>query len=161
MILPDAQAGRAVTLGSSGRQNSLPGIREDNPVQDRCRTMRFPAKRGPRPLRRPQSALAGLDRPPRPADNADMTPETECDREIDARGLRCPLPVLRAQKVLRGMAPGEVLALIADDPMAAIDLPHFCAQTGHMLLSTREAGTARLFLIRRAAVLSDAPSGEI
>lgn len=51
--------------------------------------------------------------------------------EIDGRGLRCPLPVLKAAKALRALAPGDVLYLAADDPMAAIDLPHFCAENGH------------------------------
>jgi tRNA 2-thiouridine synthesizing protein A len=55
------------------------------------------------------------------------------DREIDARGFRCPLPVLRAQKALRDLAPGARLVLLADDPMAAIDIPHFCAESGHLL----------------------------
>jgi tRNA 2-thiouridine synthesizing protein A len=56
-----------------------------------------------------------------------MTAETG----IDARGLKCPLPVLRAQKALRALAPGAVLRLFADDPMAAIDIPHFCQAAGH------------------------------
>ncbi|MBR9763988.1 MAG: sulfurtransferase TusA family protein [Rhodobacteraceae bacterium] len=69
--------------------------------------------------------------------------------EIDARGLRCPLPVLRAQKALRALPPGALLRLLADDPMARIDLPHFCAEAGHALLSTEEVGSAFRFLIRR------------
>ncbi len=56
------------------------------------------------------------------------------DVEIDALSLLCPLPVLRARKALAAMAPGAVLRVLADDPMALIDLPHFCAQNGHEIL---------------------------
>ena len=69
--------------------------------------------------------------------------------EIDARGLRCPLPVLRAQKALRAMAPGAVLRLRADDPMAQIDMPHFCREAGHDLMAAREEADGHLFEIRR------------
>lgn len=69
---------------------------------------------------------------------------------VDARGLRCPLPVLRARKVLAEMAPGAVLAIEADDPLAAIDLPHFCTEAGHTLLDMQTAPDgARCFVIRR------------
>jgi len=72
------------------------------------------------------------------------------DLEIDALGLICPLPVLRARKRLEGLAPGAVLAIVADDPMAAIDLPHFCAEAGHALLSAEPApGGGRRFVIRK------------
>lgn len=68
-------------------------------------------------------------------------------RRIDARGLLCPLPVLRARKALADMAPGALLEIAADDPMAAIDMPHFCAQAGHVLV---RAGAGGIFVIRRA-----------
>lgn len=64
-------------------------------------------------------------------------------REVDTSGLRCPLPVLRARKALSQMAPGQVLRMMATDPAATIDVPHFCAQTGHALLSTEAGGTDR------------------
>ncbi|HBH00238.1 MAG: sulfurtransferase TusA family protein [Rhodobacteraceae bacterium] len=70
----------------------------------------------------------------------------DADLEIDARGLRCPLPVLRAQRALNGLAPGQTLRLLADDPMAAIDLPHFCAESGHRLVAASDGA----FLIRRS-----------
>lgn len=54
--------------------------------------------------------------------------------EIDALGLLCPLPVLRARKALASMEAGAVLRIEADDPMAAIDLPHFCAEAGYDVL---------------------------
>ena len=73
----------------------------------------------------------------------------EFDAEIDCEGLLCPLPVLRAGKVLRGMAPGAVLRGRATDRMAAIDLPHFCAQAGHVVLSAEERDGVGIYLIRR------------
>ena len=48
------------------------------------------------------------------------------DDTLDASGLLCPLPVLKARKRLKGMAPGAVLRLIATDPAAVVDVPHFC-----------------------------------
>ena len=71
------------------------------------------------------------------------------DVEIDCAGLLCPLPVLRARKRLIGMAPGSVLRLVATDEMAAVDLPHFCAQGGHEFLGASAAGDATAYLIRR------------
>jgi tRNA 2-thiouridine synthesizing protein A len=71
------------------------------------------------------------------------------DREIDCEGLLCPLPVLRAAKVLRGMAPGAVLRVRATDRMAAIDLPHFCVQAGHVFLSAEEQDDVGIYLIQR------------
>lgn len=55
--------------------------------------------------------------------------------EIDATGLSCPLPVLRLQKALRTQPAGSRLTLLASDPMAAIDVPHFIDQHGHNLLN--------------------------
>jgi tRNA 2-thiouridine synthesizing protein A len=65
------------------------------------------------------------------------------DEEVDCEGLLCPLPVLRARKRLLAMAPGAVLRVRATDPMAAIDLPHFCTEAGPSLLRARDwAGRA-------------------
>jgi tRNA 2-thiouridine synthesizing protein A len=72
------------------------------------------------------------------------------DEEIDAKGLLCPLPVLKLRKRLRAMAPGQVLRLIATDPAALIDVPHFCAESGHVLLDSSEEAGAQIYLIRRA-----------
>ena len=71
--------------------------------------------------------------------------------EIDALGLLCPLPVLRARKVLLGMSPGAVLRLLADDPMAVVDIPHFCGQAGHVLLSVRDLDQGQEYLVQRKA----------
>lgn len=58
--------------------------------------------------------------------------------QIDARGLLCPLPVLRLRKRLLGQPPGTRVTLLATDRAALIDVPHFCAESGHVLISVRE-----------------------
>jgi tRNA 2-thiouridine synthesizing protein A len=71
------------------------------------------------------------------------------DDMVDCEGLLCPLPVLRARKRLLAMAPGHVLCVRATDAMAAVDLPHFCSQSGHAYLEARSDGAVTLHLIRR------------
>lgn len=71
------------------------------------------------------------------------------DAEIDASGLLCPLPVLKARKRLLSMAPGAVLKVLATDPVAVVDMPHFCAEAGHAFLQAEPAGAATAFYIRR------------
>jgi len=56
------------------------------------------------------------------------------DEILDTRGLKCPLPVLKAEKRLRAMGVGEVLTVLADDPMAPLDLEHMAQQAGHTFL---------------------------
>ena len=70
------------------------------------------------------------------------------DHEIDCEGLLCPLPVLRARKRLMGLVAGQVLCVRATDAMAAVDLPHFCAEAGHAYLGARDDGAVTLHLIR-------------
>ena len=72
------------------------------------------------------------------------------DRDIDAEGLLCPLPVLRAGKALREMARGEILRLRATDRAAVIDVPHFCNEGGHTFLGSESHGAATHYFIRRA-----------
>lgn len=50
---------------------------------------------------------------------------------VDATGYRCPMPVIRMEAALRRIGPGERLLVRADDPLAAIDIPHFCREAGH------------------------------
>jgi tRNA 2-thiouridine synthesizing protein A len=71
------------------------------------------------------------------------------DQDIDARGLLCPLPVLKARKRLLAMAPGTVLRLRATDPAAVVDVPHFCREAGHDFLSAEGDGPTTLYFIRR------------
>ncbi len=73
----------------------------------------------------------------------------EFDADLDALGLLCPLPVLKARKRLRDLAPGQVLRIRADDPAAIVDVPHFCAEAGHDLLASEEAGAERRYYIRK------------
>lgn len=76
-------------------------------------------------------------------------PHPRADKVMDASGLLCPLPVLRARKALQSMSNGQTLLLIATDPAAVIDLPHFCAEAGHTLLTVTEENDARHFLLRK------------
>lgn len=70
--------------------------------------------------------------------------------EIDARGLLCPLPVLRARRRLEAMPPDAVLRLLTDDPAALVDVPHFCAESGHTVLARSDpAPLTQIWLIRR------------
>ncbi len=78
---------------------------------------------------------------------SDNHPESEIS--LDVTGLLCPLPVLKARKRLEAMAPGSVLTVIATDPMSAIDMPHFCSEQGHALLSQEQQGETLHFRIRR------------
>ncbi len=71
--------------------------------------------------------------------------------ELDATGLLCPLPVLKARKRLQSVAVGEVLVLRTDDPAAVIDVPHFCNESGHVLEHSQEDGPAMIWHIRRAS----------
>ena len=69
--------------------------------------------------------------------------------ELDATGLKCPMPVLRARRALKPLAHGEVLRLLADDPAAARDIPAFCETTGHVLLAATTADDVMTFLIQK------------
>jgi tRNA 2-thiouridine synthesizing protein A len=71
------------------------------------------------------------------------------DHDIDAEGLLCPLPVLRAANAVRGMGAGEVLRLRATDPAAVVDVPHFCREGGHSFLGTESHGPATHYFIRK------------
>ncbi|WP_415403029.1 sulfurtransferase TusA family protein [Tateyamaria sp. SN3-11] len=68
---------------------------------------------------------------------------------LDAVGLLCPLPVLKARKRLQSLATGQTLTLLADDPAAIVDVPHFCAEAGHTLLSSDLDGPVQTYVIRK------------
>lgn len=68
---------------------------------------------------------------------------------IDVRGLLCPLPVLKARKRLAAMKPGELLRVLATDPAAAIDVPHYCNESGNELVSQMKDGDVLVFVIRK------------
>jgi len=69
--------------------------------------------------------------------------------EIDAIGLLCPLPVLKLRKRLSGINAGGEICLLCNDPAAAVDVPHFCAEAGHELLSVEERGDAAAYVVRK------------
>ena len=71
------------------------------------------------------------------------------DKELDARGLNCPLPILRTKKALTDMASGQVLKVLATDPGAVKDFQAFAKQTGNELLSQDEANKEFLFFLKR------------
>lgn len=75
------------------------------------------------------------------------------DADLDCEGLLCPLPVLRARKRLMALAEGQVLRVRATDAMAAVDLPHFCFQTGHAYLGAEALAGATAHFIRRGALI--------
>jgi len=68
---------------------------------------------------------------------------------VDARGHRCPVPTLRLRRGLERAAEGQAVRLLADDPLARIDVPHFCRNEGFRLLSSREDGATLVFEVAR------------
>lgn len=72
------------------------------------------------------------------------------DQELDASGLNCPLPILRAKKTLTGMESGQVLHVIATDPGSVKDFDAFAKQTGNELLESREDGGKFYFRIQKS-----------
>jgi tRNA 2-thiouridine synthesizing protein A len=72
------------------------------------------------------------------------------ERKLDLRGLRCPLPALKARKVLAGLAPGEALVLECTDPLTAIDIPNLVRETGDVLESNSANAGLLVFRIRKA-----------
>lgn len=76
---------------------------------------------------------------------------TEIADTIDAIGLLCPLPVLKARKRLKSLQGGDVVELLTTDPAAVVDVPHFCNEAGHALLGQSDAGDHIKFLIRKSA----------
>ena len=74
---------------------------------------------------------------------------TQITETLDAIGLLCPLPVLKARKRLKSLPTGAVLEMVADDPAAIIDVPHFCIEAGHTLVSQCSDGPHQTYLIRK------------
>ena len=71
------------------------------------------------------------------------------DKELDAKGLSCPLPVLKTKKMLNELASGQVLKILATDPGSVNDMQAFSRQTGNALLSSAEEGGAFVFYIQK------------
>ena len=73
----------------------------------------------------------------------------ETETHIDAKGLLCPLPVLRLRKVLETLPAGACVLLEATDGASWIDVPHFCAQAGHALIEAEDQGRIKRYRIRK------------
>ena len=73
------------------------------------------------------------------------------DAELDARGLNCPLPIVRAKKMIAPMEVGQVLKILATDPGSVKDFDAFCKQTGNELVSSSEGDGEYEFLIRKTS----------
>jgi tRNA 2-thiouridine synthesizing protein A len=78
-----------------------------------------------------------------------MTESIESDRELDTRGLNCPLPILRTKKALNELLSGQVLKVVSTDPGATKDFQAFARQTGHPLLGASEAAGEFTFYLRK------------
>ena len=72
------------------------------------------------------------------------------DQLIDARGLKCPLPVLKLEKLVSTLPPGSALTVLATDPMARVDIPLYCRQHGHDCVVTSEADVLRFDIVTSA-----------
>ena len=70
------------------------------------------------------------------------------DRELDASGLNCPLPILKTRQSIKTMTSGEVLRMVSTDPGSVKDIEAFCNQTGHDLIAAGETDGGYEFLIR-------------
>ena len=71
------------------------------------------------------------------------------DEIVDAKGLNCPMPILRAKKALKGMAAGSTLEVQATDPGSVKDFEAFCRSTGNELLESRQDGNTYIYLIKK------------
>jgi len=72
------------------------------------------------------------------------------DKQFDASGLACPMPIVKTKKALSDMASGQVLRVIATDPGSVCDMAAFAETTGHALLSSTEEGGKYVFMLRKA-----------
>ena len=73
----------------------------------------------------------------------------QTNQELDARGLNCPLPILRTKKAMAGMAAGETLRVIATDPGSEKDMESFCRQTGSELVESGQLDGDFVFVVRK------------
>jgi len=73
------------------------------------------------------------------------------DHTLDAKGLNCPLPILKARKALKDVPPGEILEVLSTDPGSVADFQAFCRQTGNELMESTTEDSVYRFLIKRSA----------
>lgn len=76
---------------------------------------------------------------------------------LDLRGLKCPLPTLFTRRALSRAQAGEEIAVLSDDPLAAVDVPHMCHEEGHDVLAVERLDCATRLVLRRgeAAIFSE------
>jgi tRNA 2-thiouridine synthesizing protein A len=67
--------------------------------------------------------------------------------EVDAIGLKCPLPIVMARRAIKAMRPGSRLTIKTDDPASVIDVPHFCSEAGLTILDTQRDGVVFAFVV--------------
>ena len=82
--------------------------------------------------------------------NTDITIDITVDQTLDAKGLNCPLPILKTKVLLNKMHPGEVLYVEATDPHSVVDFEAYCARTNHELIKINESEELFEFYLRRA-----------
>ena len=75
-------------------------------------------------------------------------PRSTTEETLDLRGLKCPMPALLAKKALARLSPGTVLTVLADDPMAVVDIPHMCHGEGHAVDSMASRDGYQEFVLR-------------
>ncbi len=79
-----------------------------------------------------------------------MTQDGQATDHYDLRGLKCPLPALKAEKRLSQLPPGAVLTVETSDPLAVIDIPHLCNEKGHRLVASEKTKAGHRFVIARS-----------
>ena len=77
------------------------------------------------------------------------TEEIIFNKTYDFRGLKCPLPVLKTRRALKGHDNGQVIKILADDPAANLDFKHFCEVSGNVLVDNAEEDNNFIFFIRK------------
>ncbi|MES0812754.1 sulfurtransferase TusA family protein [Roseibium sp. SCPC15] len=73
------------------------------------------------------------------------------DTTLDLKGLKCPLPVLKTRKAMTRLSDGDQLTVLTTDPMAEIDIPHFCQENGHKLIASERTDTGHRFRLSKGS----------
>ncbi|MEM9634637.1 MAG: sulfurtransferase TusA family protein [Pseudomonadota bacterium] len=73
------------------------------------------------------------------------------DTILDLKGLKCPLPVLKTRKAMTRLSDGDQLTVLTTDPMAEIDIPHFCQENGHTLIASERTDSGHRFLLSKGS----------
>ncbi len=86
----------------------------------------------------------------KPVPKNELTTDIKADQSLDAKGLNCPLPILKTKVILNKMQAGEILYVEATDPHSVVDFEAYCARTEHELMQVVESEELYEFFIRRA-----------